>query len=342
MLRMLAAIVIAMIAPTLTLGQTTAPIWATSQAGAKLIQIDTKTGAATVVGLTGYAGTAPLAFHPDGTLYTFTQVMSADPSVPEQLAVLNPATGQATLIGSPLAERTRIMPLIVSPDGTLYAAGIMGSSANKLLKIDRATGQASEVGPFGVSGMMDLTYRSDGVLFGASQTALFRIDTETGNTTLVATFGGDLIVSGSSRVMGISYAPDGTLYATDFVSTALGNSSLYIVDPATGTGTRVGNTGAAQVHSADMQPPSALERVSALAIRTSSYGFSFGIQRSLTAKLDNAAVMISQGTPLAACDALMSFKNEVRALTENKLTNGQAAQLQLDATWTETSLDCPQ
>ncbi len=341
MLRTFATILAAMLIPSLLLGQSTAPIWAMGEAGTKLLNIDTTTGAATVVGSTGIAGTAPLAFHPDGTLYTFTQVMTSNIAIPEQLAVLDLATGHATLIGSPLAERTRIMPLIVSPDGTLYGAGLMGSSANKLLIIDRTTGQSTVVGPFGVSNMMDLTYGADGTLYGANQTALYRINTATGAATLIVPFSGDVVFGGTSRVMGIHFAPDGTLYATDYVSAALGNSSLYTVDPATGATHRIGNTGVFSVHSAEMRPPSAAARVAGLITEVEEYGLPFGIERSFTAKLESAAALIEQGSPLGACGALQDFHSEVAALSGKKVTKQQAAQLQLDATWTDTSLNCP-
>lgn len=267
--------------------------------------------------------------------------MSTDPNVPEQFASLDPATGHATLIGSPLAQRTRIMPLIVAPDGTIYAAGIFGPSANKLLTIDRYTGQATEVGPFGVTMMMDLAYNSEGVLYGATQTALYTIDTTTGAATAVATFSGDLIVGTAAKVMGITFAPDGSLYATDFVLATAGNSSLYRVDAGTGVGVRIANTHIAQIHSADVQPPSPAERMGALADKIQTYGLNRGIARSFIAKLDAANAALTDGVPLAACDALTDFDSELAALAGKKLTDSQASALKLDLTWTETSLNCP-
>ena len=71
------------------------------------------------------------------------------------------------------------------------------------------------------------------------------------------------------------------------------------------------------------------------------FGLQFGIETSLSAKLSDAAGSIQQGLPLNACSALQDLSNEVAALSGKKLSNQQAAKLQLDTTWTETSLDCP-
>ncbi len=316
-------------------------LWSTGLMGAEVIVTDAGTGAVTIVGSTGHAGTAPLAFHPDGTIYSFTQTMTADPAVLEQLATIDAATGAATLVGSPLPQRTRIMALVVAPDGSILGAGLMGAYANKLLAIDRATGQPTIVGPFvNAANMMDFTYDSAGDLYGANQASLYRINAESGEATKVADFGGDLIVGGASRVMGIHFTQEGTLYATDFVSAALGNSSLYTVNPLTGQATRVTGTGVAQVHSADMRPPSPADRFATLAARVGSYAQNDGIERSLDAKLEGAAALFDGGAPLVACDLLGAFDNEVRALADNKLTSQQAAQLLLDSTWAKTALGC--
>ena len=53
---------------------------------------------------------------------------------------------------------------------------------------------------------------------------LYRINTETGAATKVVN------LVGSSTVMGLAFAPDGKLYATDFTA----NPRLYVVDPKTG------------------------------------------------------------------------------------------------------------
>ena len=77
------------------------PLWITGEAGTELHTVDTSTGSATFIGLTGHEGVVVLAFHPNGTLYTFTESITGDPAVPEQLAIFDQLTGEA-LIGQPL------------------------------------------------------------------------------------------------------------------------------------------------------------------------------------------------------------------------------------------------
>jgi hypothetical protein len=168
------------------------PLWITGEAGTELHTVDTSTGIATFIGLTGHDGVVVLAFHPNGTLYTFTESITGDPAVPEQLAIFDQLTGEATTIGSPLPERTQMMPGAIGPDGTMFAAGITGSMASQLLVVDLETGQPTVIGPFGVDGMMDFAFDLDGTLFGATGTALYTINTVTGQATKVADLGGDI------------------------------------------------------------------------------------------------------------------------------------------------------
>lgn len=224
-------------------------IFSTGQDGTKLLTINSQTGVATVVGSLGISGAVGLTFSPNGTLYTVANSYPPGSSntVLEQLATVNPLTGQATLIGSPFLFRVGIMPMVVSSSGTIFAAGTStGSLANTLLTIDPVTGQPTSVGAFGVLGMMDFAYDPNGTLFGATTTKLYRINTSTGSATLVTSF------SGVTGVMGITFDAAGNLFATNFNTT----SSLYSVDRTTGAATLIGQTGVSDVHSADVQPAS--------------------------------------------------------------------------------------
>ena len=221
-------------------------IFSTGQQGTVLVAINSQTGVGTVVGSLGISGAIPLAFSPNGTLYTVANAFPPGSTAIERLAIINPATGQATLIGSPFPFRVGIMPLAVSPTGTIFAAGTAPGSplANALLTINAATGQPALVGPFGVTGMMDFAFAPNGTLYGATQTALYTINTSTGAATLVSNF------SGGSMVMGITFDAAGNLFATDFSA----QSSLYSVNPTTGAATLIGQTGVPFVHSADVNP----------------------------------------------------------------------------------------
>ena len=226
-------------------------IYSTGQDGTKLLAINSQTGVATVVGTLGISGAVGLTFNADGTLL-YTVANSYPPgssnTTIEQLATINPLTGQATLIGSPFPFRVGIMPMAVSSTGTIFAAGTSTASpvslANTLLTIDPVTGQPTKVGAFGVPGMMDFAFNPNGTLYGATQTALYTINTSTGAATLVHAF------SGVSGVMGITFDAQGNLFATNFSAT----SSLYSVNLTTGTATLIGATGVPDVHSADVRP----------------------------------------------------------------------------------------
>ncbi len=227
------------------------PIFSTGQDGTKLLAINSQTGVATVVGSLGISGAVALTFSPDGTLL-YTVANSYPPgssnTTLEQLATVNPLTGQATLIGSPFPFRVGIMPMAVSSSGTIFAAGTSAASpvslANTLLTINPLTGQPTAVGAFGVPGMMDFAYNPNGTLYGATTTALYMINTSTGAATLVKPF------SGVSGVMGITFDAAGNLFATNFSAT----SSLYSVNSTTGAATLIGPTGVGDVHSADVKP----------------------------------------------------------------------------------------
>jgi hypothetical protein len=312
-------------------------LWITGEAGTNLYTVDTSGGAPTFIGAPGHNGVVVLAFHPNGTLYTFTESITSDPAVPEQLATFNRLTGEATNIGSPLPERTQIMPGAISPDGTMFAAGITGSLTSKLLTIDLETGQPTVIGPFGVDGMMDFAFDLDGTLFGATGSALYTINTFTGEATKVVDLGGD--IGAGWGVMGIHIAGDGTLFATDLVFDGDG-SSLYQVDRDTGIGTRVVYLGMMLAHSADMAPPSPAERAHRLTALVAAFVAPGGTAQSLLAKVQGVSSAIGGGRTTAACGMLSAFRNEVRALSGRSLTAAHTRQLDVDAQWTETSLDC--
>jgi hypothetical protein len=189
--------------------------------------------------------------------------------------------------------------------------------------------------------LMDFAFDVDGTMYGATQTTLYRIDTATGWATPAVAFSGDIVLAdGTRRVMGIHIAEDGTLFATDFVPASLGGSSLYRVDRATGVAARVAWLHLAQVHSAEMAPPTPAARVQRLAARVASYDLAHGPVRSLLAKLGAAAAAIADSRTDAACGALGAFRHQVQAVSVTWLSAAQATQLATDALWSWSSLSC--
>jgi hypothetical protein len=119
--------------------------------------------------------------------------------------------------------------------GILY--GVTGlespTSPRNLVTIDPATGAAAIVGALmdptnpGFSvGLSDISFRSDGTLFGLSPSALFTVNLATGAVTSIGS-------TGSNNPGGaLAFNSAGTLYTA---SSAAGN--LSTLDPATGTRT---------------------------------------------------------------------------------------------------------
>jgi outer membrane protein assembly factor BamB len=218
-------------------------IYTTGNVGTDLLAVDVKTSETKVIGSFGYPGSAPLAFSPDGKLYTVTDSMRHENSR-SQLATVDPATGKTTPIGEPLDKTVRIMALGPGPDGDLYASGVM---ENRLYRIDRQTGVFMEIGPFkGGRDVMDFaTNPQDGAMYATTTTALYRLDPKSAELTEVARYS-----NVPSSVMGIVFDRDGTLYATNYG----GESALYRIDPTTGRGDKIAGFPERNVHSADIRP----------------------------------------------------------------------------------------
>jgi hypothetical protein len=195
-------------------------------------------------------GCAALAMSPSGTLMSMCGPLFGN----QQLTSFDTKTGLATLFGVPVPGLA-IMAMAFGPDGTLYAVGgcypngnpndlntdcAPGSNQNynSLYTVNVVTGEATLVGPTGAPEyFMDLAFDRHGKLWGVTSclnpcyapAVLYRINSETGAASKIVN------LVGSNTVMGLAFAPDGKLYADDFV----GNSGFYLVDPNTGFETAV-------------------------------------------------------------------------------------------------------
>ncbi len=231
-------------------------LYATAEAGSKLVAFNLEAKRARVVGDIGFPLSLALAFCPPGGVpYTITNTF--DPTA--QLATLNLGTGAATLVGSPLGQTLSIMGMTCSPDGTLYAVGQLDSADpafNSLYTVNRETGLASRIGstdvldpldPSGSSGfLMALAFAPDGTLYGANASTLFSIDPSTGEATKVVDF------VGVTYVMGLAIDNNGNFYVSDW---ALPRSSIYALNVATGVATPILNTGLPFVHNIAFKAP---------------------------------------------------------------------------------------
>jgi hypothetical protein len=217
-------------------------------AAGKLIAIEVRDGnqvAVTEVGATGAMGCASLAQAANGDLYSVCGPGILKPDQPQQLATIDRKTGKASPFGKEVTG-LQVMALEFAPDGTLYAVGDANPASptyNSLYTVDVKTGEFTRVGSTGVADpkefFMDFAFDSKGTMFGASSHGLFSIDRKTGTANKVVDF------VGGGDVMGLSYSPEGKLYATEFKAP---NSAVFVVDTQKGFLTPIAATGLPFAH----------------------------------------------------------------------------------------------
>lgn len=153
-----------------------------------LYTINTSTGSASLVGVSGASGTeGAIAYDSvSGKLY------SADSST-NQLVELNPSTGAGTVVGGFGSAGGDISGLTFS-GGTLYG---IDSVDDALVTINTATGSASTVGSLGIS-IGNGGSSVGGLIFTGSdlllydRNGIFSVDSGTGVATSVASFSSNL------------------------------------------------------------------------------------------------------------------------------------------------------
>ena len=210
-------------------------------ADGKLVSIDVRNQndvTITPIGTIGTFGCTSVALSKEGTLYSICGPGSFVDTQhkygcmtpgPQQLATIDPKTGQATMFGEPVKD-LNVMALEFAPDGTLYAVGDANSASptfNTLYTVDQKTGAFTAVGSTAAPEfIMDLAFDARGTMYGAGMRGLFTIDRKTGTATKVVDF------VGGGAVMGLGYnAKQDKLYATDYRTP---NSALYLVDTKNG------------------------------------------------------------------------------------------------------------
>jgi hypothetical protein len=302
-------------------------LYATGNQGNELLTIDLPSSTVNVIGATGYPFSLGLAFSPGGTAYTITNMGSVTLA---QLATLDLNTGAASLVGQPLGQNLMIMGVIVSPQGVLYGGATPPTS---LYSIDTTTGLPTFVGSSGTSGeLMSFAYDPQGTLYSASPANLYTVDLTTGNATFVTPLA-------IGAVMGLAVDSDGIMYATNFV-TCPPCSSVYRIDPVTGSATLLFNTGIPFVHNIAFNPGTPADQLVALEARISKLKLLGGISTSLDAKLSAALNAVNSGDFPTACNILGAFQNEVDALSGTKISEAGSQQLTFANTRLRTALGC--
>ncbi len=151
------------------------------------------------------------------------------------LYTVNPLTAAFTMVG-PITIGTSVIGmtgLAFDPlNGVLY--GVTGfespTSKRSLVTINPATGAAALIGSlndaFGLTGITDISFRSDGTLFGTSSSELYTINLGTGALTAIGATGN------TNPGGGLAFNSLGTLYTA-----SLASGSLDTLNPATGART---------------------------------------------------------------------------------------------------------
>ncbi len=148
--------------------------------------------------------------------------------VDDQLAEVDPHTGELETIGPTGLTSVSIVALTEGPDGLFHGVvGGFGSAEDQLVRIDPLTGAAVVVGDLGVDDATGLAFDAGGTLWLSADGGLFSVDPVSGAATL-----GQALAEGITSLA----SWDGTLFGftrDDDVT------SLVTIDPSDGTVTVV-------------------------------------------------------------------------------------------------------
>ncbi|HEY4416848.1 MAG TPA: hypothetical protein VGO57_14245 [Verrucomicrobiae bacterium] len=190
--------------------------------GNQLFSIDPRSGEGTLIGSLGGNISAYGIAVQTNTLYTF------DPNNDQVLSV-NPNTGFAgAAVNIGVSNLRGEGDLAFRSDGTGFLASALttnGTPANDLYAFDVATGTSTRVGTT-VESIDALAFDTNDVLYalGQDDQSLYTVNQTSGAMTLV----GPLGVALSSPFAGMTFGPDGTLYAAI-------NDQLFTIDKVLGT-----------------------------------------------------------------------------------------------------------
>jgi hypothetical protein len=205
--------------------------------GGQLLQINTATGAGTLVGNIGFGTIEAIDFLSDGTLVGIANA--------NQLIEIDTNTGAGQLIGTVTGFAWVEGLAYSSSNDVLYASATVGPSAdaNRLITINPATALPTSIAPsfFGPNfwDVDGLAVSAAGDIVGShinTNPSLFSVNPVTGVGTQIGTL--------SMAVVGLDYAADGTLYGVTIPDIQVGGPSrLVTVDPASGAIQDIGAIG---------------------------------------------------------------------------------------------------
>lgn len=169
---------------------------------------------------------------------------------PTTFLTIDSVTGVGSAV-APLTGFPTTSGLAFAPDSTLYA---VSRGTGELLTIDQMTGVVTVVGPHGFVSISGLSINSAGVIFAAvnptDSTAggpwLATLDAATGAGTLIGPIG--------ACVEGMSFSPDGILFAVAEFGGCADADTLIRIDSNTGVGTVVGPIGFRDINALTFTP----------------------------------------------------------------------------------------
>lgn len=259
------------------------------------VPLGVASGAVTVVGPGGTSsGTA--AYTATVTPVLQTLYMATGQGANAQLYTVNPATADATLVGSITLNGSAltITGLAFNPlDGVLY--GVTGGEngpSRRLVTINPATGLASLIGTLHTGestiGSSDIGFDVNGKLF-TWRTGGGPLGTVNLSTAEVTAIGSSYNGDGGN---GLTFTPDGSLYVA-----GPSNGSLLAVDPVSGTLTTVGSL---------TNVPSGFGTINAMTSNLNGVLFAVGNNSSTLIAIDAATGAITPigVLPFSAADAI--------------------------------------
>ncbi len=209
-----------------------------AQSNAALLTVNSQTGAATSVGLTGLAQLNGLSIRPSNNqMYA---VISSAPAT--QLYRVNSVQGDAYSAASIPAPNIRGIAFDINDD--LYCSSIDG----KLYKYYLQSGDTDFVGNTSIPSLFGLSINPvNRTLWGISSAGgVYKINKETGSSQLVGN-------TGNSPNTDIAFSKTGTLYGVTGVSVSI--NKLLRIDTTSGSGSVIGtNTGFAGINGIAISP----------------------------------------------------------------------------------------
>ena len=216
-----------------------------------LYTINSTTGAATLVGATGFSGVGSLAVSPGGTLYGIAGNSGGSPGA-HRLISINTSTGAGTAIGT-TGVTENFTDVAFRSDSVLFG---MTGAAN-LYTINTTTGVATLIGGgSGISTGGGLAFNSANTLYVANGSNLQTVNTSTGALTNVVSIA---FANTTDAVVGMKFSSGGVLYGSAWSLDSSTPSQLVTLDTSTGAMVSLGSNGvrleAIAITSGTVTPP---------------------------------------------------------------------------------------